>query len=133
MDRCGRLKNNLPCHAWRLFEGCRPKSVVIARERKRNFWQLTALVLLLQLVVLNAMAASGALHKRCHDHADDPGHECAVTLMLHGGYDQVTATITPVDVCVGPPQMPVDSVIAIDRVPSHLVGGVLAHAPPRGP
>jgi len=100
----------------------------------RRFWALTAIAVLLQLIVVQAMAASGELHKRCHDHADEPGHECAVTLMLQGGYDEVVPDIVPVDVTIPePPQMPVLAPKASDVEPAHLVGGVLAHAPPRGP
>ena len=103
------------------------------RKRKPHFWQFLAILLVLQLLVLNAMAASAALHKRCHDHADDPAHECAVTMILHGGYDQVTPTITPVDVVSEAPPLAVPFALAINLVPAHLVGGVLAHAAPRGP
>ncbi len=106
---------------------------MITRERKQYFWQFLAILLVLQLVVLNAMAASSALHKRCHDHADDPAHECAVTMILHGGYDRVAPTITPVEVVSESPSMTVKFAIAIHLVPSHLVGGVIAHAAPRGP
>lgn len=106
---------------------------MIIRERKRTFWQLLAIVLVLQMLVLNAMATSSALHKRCHDHADDPAHECAVTMILHGGYDQVAPTITPVDVVSEAPPLAVPFALAINLVPAHLVGGVLAHAAPRGP
>ena len=106
---------------------------MINRGRKKHFYQFLAILLVLQLVVLNAMAASGALHKRCHDHADDPAHECAVTMILHGGYDQASPTITPVDVVSESPSMLVKFAIAINLVPAHLVGGVLAHAAPRGP
>ena len=106
---------------------------MINRWRKTHFYRFLAILLVLQLVVLNAMAASSALHKRCHDHADDPAHECAVTMILHGGYDQASPTITPVDIVSESPPMPVELAIAINLVPAHLVGGVLAHAAPRGP
>lgn len=79
------------------------------------------------------MAASGSFHKQCHDHADDPAHECVVTLMLGGGYAGVVPDIVPVDVVAEPPQVPVLAPKALRTVPSHLAGGILAHAPPRGP
>ncbi len=104
--------------------------------RTRNLrlvWQLTAIVVMFQLIVVQAMASSGVLHKHFHDHADDSDHQCAVTMMLHGGYDEVVPDIVPVDVIPEPPQVPVAFAIAIDLVPAHLAGGVLAHAPPRGP
>ncbi|MEO5915025.1 MAG: hypothetical protein ABIS50_12395 [Luteolibacter sp.] len=99
----------------------------------RRFWKFTALVVMFQLFVVQAMASSGTLHKHFHDHCDDPGHECAVTMMLHGGYDDVVPDIVPVDFISEAPDVPVLAPIAGDAQPSHLVGGVLAHAPPRGP
>ena len=102
------------------------------RQRSR-FWSLTAMVVMVHLLIVLAMASSGGLHKCLHDHADEPGHECAVTLILSGGYDTVVPDIVPVDVESLPPLEPV-TVPAVDvPVPSHLIGGVLAHAPPRGP
>ncbi len=94
---------------------------------------LTALLVMVQLFVIQAMAASGALHKRCHDHADEADHQCAVTLMLNGGYDIVVPTVTPTGQEIEPPPEPVMPPKPVDSAPSHLVGGVLAHAPPRGP
>ena len=91
------------------------------------------MVVIAQLWVVLAMASSGALHKRLHDHADEPGHDCGVTLMLSGGYDTVVPDIVPVDVESPPPLEPVTVLMAAVSVPSHLMGGVLAHAPPRGP
>ena len=99
----------------------------------KRIWLLTAIVVLVQLFVVQVMAASGELHKRFHDHADEPEHVCAVTLMLSGGYDMVTPDIVPVDVETPQPPDPVASATGHIPVPSHLIGGVLAHAPPRGP
>lgn len=98
-----------------------------------RFWSLTAIVVIFQLLVVLAMASSGALHKCLHDHADEPGHECAVTLMLSGGYDTVVPDIVPVDVESPPPPELVKVPMVHVAVPSHLLGGVLAHAPPRAP
>lgn len=99
----------------------------------KRFWFLTAIVVLVQLFVVQVMAASGGLHKRCHDHADEPEHVCAVTLMLSGGYDIVVPDIVPVDAETPPPPAPVAIASCHVAVPAHLIGGVLAHAPPRGP
>ena len=92
-----------------------------------------AIAVMMQMLVLQAMAASGELHKHFHNHCDEPGHECAVTLMLNGGYDSELPDIVPVDLISEPPDVPVRVLIAVDIEPSHLAGGVLAHAPPRGP
>ncbi len=99
----------------------------------KRFWTLAALVVLAQLLVVQAMAASGAFHKCLHDHADEQGHECVVTLMLDGGYDTVAPDIIPVVTDSKPPLPPLMVSKPADSTPSHLVGGVLAHAPPRGP
>ena len=98
-----------------------------------RLWTITAFVVIFQLLVVQAMVASGSLHKRCHDHADDPAHECAVTMVLNGGYDEVVPDIVPVEIAVEAPDVPVLAPQTGDIEPSHLVGGVLAHAPPRGP
>lgn len=99
----------------------------------KRIWILTAVVVLVQILIVQAMAASGALHKRCHDHAGEDGHECVVTLMLSGGYDTVSPKVVPVGCEPEPPPMPVATPKSADSAPSHLCGGVLAHAPPRGP
>lgn len=99
----------------------------------KPFWTLTALVVLAGLLVVQAMAASGALHKRCHDHADESGHQCAVTMLLNGGYDTVAPGIVPIGLPAAAPPAAVAAPHPVDTEPSHLRGGVLAHAPPRGP
>ncbi len=55
-----------------------------------------ASALLLGLVLsLQAMAVFPALHALVHPDADDPGHECAVTLFSHGQVD-TSCTAAPV-------------------------------------
>jgi hypothetical protein len=49
---------------------------------------LVALVLL-----LNAMAASPALHERIHHDAGKADHECVVTLFAHGHVDSVDCAV----------------------------------------
>jgi hypothetical protein len=99
----------------------------------RRIYFITAFVVMLQLLVLQAMAASGGLHNDLHDHADESDHECAVTLMLHGGYDVQLPDLVPLNIIPEPPVVPVSVHITLDLVPSLLDGGVLAEAPPRGP
>lgn len=99
----------------------------------RRFWTLTAWVVMFQLSLVQAMAASGAFHKHCHEHADDPAHECAVTLMLQGGYQNTLPDIVPVTVIPEPTVVQLVALKPCDITPAHLVGGVLAQAPPRGP
>jgi len=99
----------------------------------KRFWTLTAIVVMVQLFVVLAMASSGGLHKCLHDHADEHGHECAVTLMQSGGYDTVVPDSVPVAYEPEPPLEPLATLIKRVAAPCHLIGGVLAHAPPRGP
>jgi hypothetical protein len=49
---------------------------------------LVALVLL-----LNALAASPALHELIHKDADQAGHACVVTLFAHGQVDSVSGEV----------------------------------------
>jgi hypothetical protein len=90
-------------------------------------------VVILQLMVIQAMAASADLHHRLHPHSDDHSHHCVVTLMQSGGYDVVVPDKAPVDFIPEPPDMTVAGPVERDVEPSHLSGGVLAHSPPRGP
>lgn len=102
------------------------------RQLKLGLW-LTTFVVLTQLLFANAMAADAGLHKKCHDHSDDPGHQCVVTLMLSGGYDSVLPDIKPVSVVPETPPEEVASPVGFIAVPTQLAGGIMAHAPPRGP
>lgn len=99
----------------------------------RKLCSLTAVFVVFQLLVLQAMAASGDLHKRFHDHAGESSHECAVTMMLAGGYDSVVPDILPVEFIPEQPPLVVVFPRVVDVAPGHLAGGVLAHAPPRAP
>ena len=49
---------------------------------------LVALVLL-----LNALAASPALHELIHKDADQAGHDCAITMFAHGQVDSVSGEV----------------------------------------
>ena len=99
----------------------------------RRIWNITAILVIFQLAFAQAMAASPELHHACEGHAGDPGHQCVVTMMLNGGYAVVVPDIEPVDVSPELPPLGVANPLGIDLIPSHLAGGVLAHAPPRGP
>ena len=103
------------------------------QSRFQRLCAITAFVVMLQMLVLQVMAASGSLHKHFHHHADEPEHECAVTLMISGGYDSVLPDILPVDVASEPPDVPVWILATVNFAPSRRVGGVMAHGPPRGP
>lgn len=94
---------------------------------------LTTILVMFQLALAQVMAASPELHHACDSHADDPGHECVVTMILNGGITTVAPDIIPEEISPEKPAAPVADPEEIDVVPTHLAGGVLAHAPPRGP
>jgi hypothetical protein len=107
---------------------------LIARIRRNRFLcVVTTLVVMLQLAAVHVMASSEELHERCHDHPEEHGHECAVDLILSGGYQSVKPDIVPVDFIPEQPPVAVVFPKAGDSTPGHLAGGILAHAPPRGP
>jgi hypothetical protein len=56
------------------------------------------LALIGSFVFALALSASPSLHERFHSDANQPGHECVVTLIASGSYDHVT----PAPVCVVP-------------------------------
>lgn len=99
----------------------------------RWFWILTAAVVALQLIVVQAMVASPSLHDHCHDHSHESDHSCIVTLILSGGYDCSVPDILPVTISMERPDVPASIPTATEIVPCHLLGSVLADAPPRGP
>ena len=57
---------------------------------------VTALLLASLVLLLDAMAASPALHELVHKDADTNQHQCAVTLFAHGQVDSATVDVAPV-------------------------------------
>ena len=58
------------------------------------------------VLLLAAMAACPGLHELIHHDADEPGHECAVTMFLHGQVNSPVvdvAAIIPVAVVAEAP------------------------------
>jgi len=45
------------------------------------------------ILLLDAMAACPALHELIHHDADQPGHECAVTMFAQGKVDSATVEV----------------------------------------
>jgi len=54
---------------------------------------LLATLLIGLVLLLDAMAASPALHELIHKDADRPGHECAVTMFAHGKVDSLSCEL----------------------------------------
>lgn len=51
-------------------------------------------LLVVLILFLNAMAACPALHELIHKDADQPGHECAVTIFAHGKVEAATVDVS---------------------------------------
>lgn len=100
----------------------------------RRFWCFTAIVVMVQMIVVHAMAVHPHLHECCHDHAHETDHQCIVTIISSGCCNHSLPDIVPVTVSVDPPEAPIElPQVESAILPDHLAGGLLAHAPPRGP
>jgi hypothetical protein len=55
-----------------------------------------AVLLIGVVLLLNALAASPALHKLIHHDADKADHDCAVTMFAHGHVDSVAVEVSVV-------------------------------------
>ena len=95
----------------------------------RTFRAGVAWALIAHLVLTLAMAACPELHRAIHGHADDDGHECAVTLFASGGVDHAAAPFLAPE----PQRIELTAarvLRAADVAAVFLLGGVLEHAPP---
>ncbi|MGC4017009.1 MAG: hypothetical protein QM755_21215 [Luteolibacter sp.] len=91
-------------------------------------------ILLFQFALMLVMSASARLHRELHCDADHPGHQCEVTLFTSGAVDDVPPpTGTPV--LMAAPELPevLPPALRVAVTPGHLLGGMLAQSPPRGP
>jgi len=89
------------------------------------------ILLLLHLLTVAAMAASPAFHEWLHHDSDQEDHDCAVTLFLSGGVEEVLQ-----------PLLQIERIAVLDRelemlapAAHHAVQartGILEHAPPAG-
>lgn len=48
------------------------------------------------VLLLNLMAACPDLHELIHHDADEPGHECAVTMFVHGQADSPVVEVAAI-------------------------------------
>ncbi len=99
-------------------------------SRHERFRSLVASSLLAAILFALGLAASPQLHARVHPDADSPSHECAVTLIATGKYEQADAP--PVLIALQP-------VALLEKVPTFapvwvpapfLSAALLEHAPP---
>ena len=103
-------------------------------RRSRFLLGALASALLFQFALVLAMAAWSPLHRELHGDADQHGHQCEVTLWSSGAVDAVPPpVIVPRQAVVIelPEIRPIRTLIAFPA--AHLLGGVMAQGPPRGP
>jgi hypothetical protein len=95
------------------------------KARRRLFRPGTAAIAALlvgMVLLLNAMAACHELHKWFHKDADQPGHECAVTIFAHGKVESVTVEI--------PAIVPAASIESTPQVEFSVFTTVVENLPP---
>jgi hypothetical protein len=69
-------------------------SLRIARRHFKAYGQAAIASLLAGLVLLlNALAASPSLHEWFHHDANEPEHQCAVTMFAHGTVDTASVEV----------------------------------------
>jgi len=85
-----------------------------------------ALLLAGLVLLLDAMAACPKLHELIHHDADQPGHECAVTLFGHGQVD-ASVEIVAANVPLVPVHFSLLSLISLPNAPVEMF------PPGRGP
>jgi hypothetical protein len=68
----------------------------VKRHFKRQSKAVIASLLAGLVLLLGAMAACPALHELIHHDADEPGHECAVTLIAHGQMDSPVVEVAAI-------------------------------------
>lgn len=103
-------------------------------RRSRFLLGALAGALLFQFALMLAMAAWSPLHKELHCDADQHDHQCEVTLWSSGSVDAAPPplAIPGQTVAIELPEVPpIRALVAFTA--THLLGGVMAQGPPRGP
>jgi hypothetical protein len=104
----------------------------MTRGRDTAGWQKALVCLLVgQLLVVAALVACPHLHQLFHHDADQRDHECAVTVMLSGGSDEV---VPPLIVIAAPffggSGESIAPTVAGEIAPLFLGAHIFEHAPP---
>lgn len=96
---------------------------------------ILALILLVQVTLVQAMAASSHLHHECHHDSHDHDHQCEVTLWLQTGGGEIAAPVTLPVVAIVELSTPALAHASkeIFLSPPQFIGGISAHSPPRAP
>jgi hypothetical protein len=102
-------------------------------RRSRFLLGALAGALLFQFALMLAMAAWSPLHKELHCDADQHDHQCEVTLWNSGSVDAPSPPVVPQPaVAIELPEATPMRTLAVFTA-THLLGGVMAQGPPRGP
>jgi hypothetical protein len=99
-------------------------------SRRESLRAIVASGLLAAFLFALGLAASPELHARFHPDAGSPDHECAVTLIAAGKYEQADA---PPLVCAPQPAVVFEKIPALAPVwvAAHFLGArIFEHAPP---
>src|SRR3954465_5531398 len=75
------------------------------------------------------LCAIPQLHERIHQTSSDANHECAITLLASGSYEQTP--LAPIS--LAPPALPkvfVQTLSSVSLVSAYLAFSLLEHAPP---
>ena len=106
------------------------RNVALTVSRREKLHVIIAGGLLAALLFALALAASPQLHARFHADAGSPSHECAVTLIASGKYEQADA---PPVVCAPQPAVVFEKIPALAPVwvaAPFLRASIFEHAPP---
>lgn len=87
---------------------------------------MLASLLVVMVLLLAAMAACPKLHELIHHDADEPGHQCAVTMFIHGQVDSVVVAVAAI-IPVGPVELPIVHPLPVFSAPLDIL------PPGRGP
>jgi hypothetical protein len=106
------------------------RRIPIEVSRHERFHAIIASGLLATLIFALGLAASPQLHARFHPDAGSPNHECAVTLITSGKYEQADA---PPLFCAPQPAVVFEKIPALAPVwvaAPFLGARIFEHAPP---
>jgi hypothetical protein len=103
-------------------------------RRSRFLMSALAGALLFQFALMLAMAAWSPFHQELHCDADHQDHQCEVTLWSSGSVNAAPPPVTAPGqtVAIELPKVPSMRTLAAFTA-THLLGGVMAQGPPRGP
>jgi hypothetical protein len=113
------------------FENILHSARILLKEHRlqvgiRYFKRHLVSLLVCLVLLLDAMTAFPDLHELIHHDANDPGHQCAVTLFAHGQVDSPVVEVAAI--------IPLAPIEFLPRIPVSISNVLLEPLPPvRGP